>query len=669
VAYKLDFHDDLLRHPFDVIPFGRTLGKAASEFLSPSALASTGPREWPAREPHNLFRLAYNAVALRYGGLGYRDWSADLSADETPLDQAILALYRNRGQPTRFIISTVRAAGPDLEGDIRNHAARVSPGVSGILGRLVLDLVDAQRSVDLAFRDVSLDQRIEVAQRLDINVGSLGTVSGLSNENTHVLDDVSKSWDEASLWFGSLRVVAAVDRARHALSALPKNDLKTAGFDWKTPLGWIRVRGGDADDIDAADSFLIVDLGGDDVWQGAAGGASPMQPISVALDLSGNDIYRGEVGVQGSGITGVGVLMDAAGNDQYEAHRYAQGVGQFGFGALIDLAGQDHYTAEDSAQGSGPFVGVGILADAAGNDRYDIFADGQGFGGPGGVGLLSDRTGDDVYHAETDPTKTHRPTYGKFDSASAVQGVGMGRGFGHTGGKWWAGGLGALVDSEGNDRYEAGSWSQGAGVRFGTGLLYDGGGDDHYKSGTYWSQGAAAHYAIGVLIDEGGNDINELGGRGLGFAHDVSLALFLANGGNDRYLATSSGIGGVTLNRAPLGMFIDIGGDDTYRWGQPEAPRGASSLFLGSALYSPVLAKDELGVGPITDVVGEAIPAFAYMTSYGVFLDVGGHDTYQDGRPDGAAWIDDKNSPNWSARNIGIGADVPAGTIDWAPSR
>jgi hypothetical protein len=37
------------------------------------------------------------------------------------------------------------------------------------------------------------------------------------------------------------------------------------------------------------------------------------------LDLDGNDSYRGDDRVQGSGVTGIAVLLDAAGEDRYYA--------------------------------------------------------------------------------------------------------------------------------------------------------------------------------------------------------------------------------------------------------------------------------------------------------------------------------------------------------------
>ena len=68
-----------------------------------------------------------------------------------------------------------------------------------------------------------------------------------------------------------------------------------------------------------------------------------------------------------------------------------------------------------------------------------------------------------------------------------------------------SGGIGILYDRNGNDRYQAGEFSQGVGYFFALGVLYDRSGDDAYR-GRRCAQGTSAHQAIEVLFDERGND-------------------------------------------------------------------------------------------------------------------------------------------------------------------
>ena len=77
----------------------------------------------------------------------------------------------------------------------------------------------------------------------------------------------------------------------------------------------------------------------------------------------------------------------------------------------------------------------------------------------------------------------------------------MGRRGDGSDGHAWAGGVGALLDGDGNDVYTAGNWSMGTGYWFGIGMLHDRAGDDEYHSAVY-SQASGAHFCIGTLIDE-----------------------------------------------------------------------------------------------------------------------------------------------------------------------
>ncbi len=670
--YKLDHFDDLFRQPLVTVPFIRTMAQAVRESLSPEGLAASDDpadmllankgltsvldNSWGPWSGHSLYRLV-NVVAVqrRYGGAHYLN-TPYLTAQPTPLGEAIIALDHDAGEPTGTLITRVESPQPVMETQIRRRAALLSPEVGRILGRLVMDLVDAHRQAALAFRNVSAEQRIEIHRRVDM-WNAMGTYGGLEYTQVHVFDDVMKAWDEASLWYAGLKCVEALDRARRALQALSPEKLDAPALDWQTPLGWIRIRGKGSDEIDAADSLLVVDLGGDDKWQGSVGASAPARLIGLALDLSGNDVYEGGAVTQGAGVAGIGILLDAAGDDRYEAQQAAQGFGQFGLGVLIDLGGDDYHNAGHSSQGSAAF-GVGLLADAAGNDRYDILLNGQGFGGPGGVGILADRSGNDRYRAEPDAEKCGLPSYGTRQCASFAQGASLGRGFGPAQGRSWAGGVGMLTDIEGDDTYIAGDWSQGSTNWFGTGFLYDGSGNDHYKGGL-WNQAAAAHYGIGVLIDDGGNDIHDAH-TGLAYAHDMSIALFLANGGNDRYTASGSGLGR-SANRS-VALFIDAGGNDIYQGDDKHRP--------GFTEYAPEFLAARDGAGAV-DVRAKPfiLPHFSYVTSLGLFLDVGGKDTYRWGISDGDVWGDAPDSDNWKARNVGVGMDVPGGTIDWRPQR
>jgi hypothetical protein len=631
VTHKLDHFDDLFAEPLATVPFVRVMGRAARDLLSADGLAAK-----PTYGAHSLYRFVYIAgINRRFGGI--RPYSPNLTAEPTPLDEAVLALYRYAGRQTRFVTFDQESPYPQIEKGLKAAAAKLPPATSRVLGQLVLNLVDAHRWASLAFRRVKLEDRVAVCRRLDLGMESVDAL-----EYAPACDDVAAAWDEASLWYAAGKCVEALDAARRELAGMRHDP--DVSFDWETPLGWIRVRGAGADEIDAADALLVVDLGGNDVYTGAAGASSATRPLGLCLDLAGNDRYAAARVAHGVGMCGVGILLDAAGDDTYEGTQQVQGVGQFGFGALVDLAGDDAYKARWSAQGCGYF-GVGMLVDAAGKDAYRLHGDGQGFGGVGGVGVLTDRTGDDTYFAEPDGPKSGRPSYhsqGKI-AVSNAQGCAMGRrgdgGDGHN----WAGGLGVLLDVEGNDRYTSGNWSMGTGYWFGMGALWDGGGNDAYD-GHVWSQATGAHFCIGVLIDEAGND-RHIGrqNNSLAFGHDFTICLLLNEGGDDVYETPAEGLG-FSINRS-VAMLVDTGGDDTYR-----------------AKNAPGFARFDKRFADRNALSTYWVDA----SSLGLFLDVGGKDKYVGKDRNGTTWTDPPDSDNRKARNVGVGRDVADGAIDWA---
>jgi hypothetical protein len=553
VPYKLRHFDDLVAEPFATVPWVRAMGAAVKQYLSPEKLTDKGVRGSGA------LMQAVHALGInrRFGGL--RSYSANLTAKPTPLDQAILAVYAAAGRPSKFVTFGQESPYPLVEKDLADAVAKLPKDVSEVLGQLVLNLVDAHRWADLAFRNVPMEKRLAVARRLDLGQEE---VDALDYEPA--VDDVAATWDEASLWYAAMKTVEALDQARVALTPLvetlpkPQGDITFGPFvDCETPWGRIVVTGRDQQKVDRwLDApFLVVDFGGNDEWQGPVASATPTQSLAAMLDLGGDDLYLGMDRAHGAGVCGVGVLLDAGGNDTYTDGTLSQGAGQFGFGALIDLGGDDKYSAAYSSQGAG-FFGVGLLFDCAGDDRYEIWSDGQGFGGVAGVGVLADRSGDDKYVAVTDPNVTKRPSYHQLKDAPIVsvsnaQGCAMGRRGDGSDGHSWAGGLGALLDAEGNDTYTAANWAQGTGYWFGTGVLWDGGGNDTY-SAEWWNCASGAHFCIGALVDEAGDDKYTCRAtNGIAFGHDFTLAVLCDLAGDDTYTSATPTAPARRASRAP----------------------------------------------------------------------------------------------------------------------
>jgi hypothetical protein len=115
---------------------------------------------------------------------------------------------------------------------------------------------------------------------------------------------------------------------------------------------------------------------------------------------------------------------------------------------------------------------------------------------------------------------------------------------------------------------------------------------------------------------------------------------------SDLYANTAGEGIAYSINRS-FAFLVDVGGNDTYR-----APKGAP----GTARFDPRFADREA-------IAGYWVEA----SSMALFLDIGGKDDYGDAAAarDGATWGDGEGSENWAVRNVGVGADISGGAVDW----
>ena len=220
----------------------------------------------------------------------------------------------------------------------------------------------------------------------------------------------------------------------------------------------------------------------------------------------------------------------------------------------------------------------------------------------------------------------------------------------------WAGGLGALLDGGGDDYYKAGNWCMGTGYWFGIGVLHDRGGNDEYHGVTY-SQGTGAHFCIGVLVDEAGDDKHlseENSNSSLAWAHDFTIGILLDAGGNDVYSVDASGLA-YSINRS-IAMLIDLGGDDVYKTNEAKRTEQKGGLRPGFAMNDERFRAR-----------GGVSTYFADTTSIGLFLDIGGNDTYWGELQNNTHWLDPPDSPNWHDRNFSVGVDREDGKVDFTP--
>jgi hypothetical protein len=668
IPYLLPFFADLHARPLDAYEFTRTLGNAVKAYLSPSVLEEDGAA---------LYKLAVLLATERRIG-GFRAYGANLdprSEAADPLLNALLALWERAGQPLdrRVVFGKDTEETDDPHAELRSRVEQIPRALHEPLAKLVLNLLDARQWIDLGLRRVTQDLRDGVFDALPELVQ---TTPG-ARRFFPPIEDTARLIDEHSLWYGCLKAVQATHDARREIGGvLKRGKLPRFDFELATPWGKMVVDQRSRNELILTDSFLVVRLKSGKSLRGVAGATGRRRPLSVALlfDAStsvgcGEDkLSECEPGTVASGVLGCGIVLSAGkrGND-YRAGRWGLGAGLFGLGLLVDEGGDDEYRMRSVGMGAGYF-GAGLMLDAAGDDRYHLEeGDGQGYGGPNGIGVLADRFGDDRYYSEPDPRKAGRPDYHSQDriAVSHAQGVGVGRRGDGSDGHVWAGGLGALIDVEGDDKYRAGNFSMGLGYWFGTGLLWDGAGRDEYRS-VYFTQGAGAHFAIGTLVDEGGDDkylLEETAGAGLGFGWDDANALLIDRGGDDRYEARIDSLG-VAMVRSHA-LFIDEGGDDEY-----------------------VLAAGARGFGDVDEPEEYTQPRrtapFPYhLKQLGLFLDCDGDDRYLRADSKGRTNADPEATDDgtWHVRrrdptarhghNLSIGRDVILGRIGfldpWPP--
>jgi len=657
IPYRLTSFDDLFAEPLKLYDYSTVMANTVETYMDPTYADSAD---------NGLYKLVYNlGVDKKLGG--FRSYDANLlPAPEgpQPLVTAITAINDIAGAPTDTaeIAETIKAL-PDT--------------IQTVISQLLVNLADAIKWRNLAFRNCDPD---DMARTIEIGDLAISQEDGLVYYPE--LDDIAATIDFPSLHYAALKVAAAAEQAERTLVPFADNLPKNLLIDIPTPYGriyicsarpnaegGIQLRGNGLftyiNDVD--NTLLVIDFGSDLIYGGTPGATASLDnPVSVVIDLGGNDSYGFESGSgdhtlppsAGVGLCGIGLVIDSEGDDTYTGGVYAQGAGLFGVGVLLDREGDDTYKAELSAQGCGYF-GIGLCLDISGDDKYYLYSDGQGLGGVGGgIGVCGSFDGNDEYVAEKDPAVFDRADYHSQHKINSnwVQGAGKGRRGDLTDGHSWAGGLGAIIDIHGDDYYFSGNWSLGIAYWFSTGIAVDREGDDIYES-CYFTQASGAHYCSAILLDESGNDVHKLyetAGAALGFGWDFTNAMLINMGGNDTYNANmiSMGLAQIRSNA----FLIDIGGDDSYTLGEGTPGLGEASFREGYDKPMPL------------------ITYYYYAKSFGGFIDIGGEDTYSEMSGDtlkphpaarnDAIWFQpDKTDSTFGFNNYGVGIDVETGII------
>ena len=572
-----------------------------------------------------------------------------------PLVAALRAFYEH--EPVEGHPSPPTAAWETIEAGLAERAAAFPFETQAALALAIRGLVRAAELRDEALLSPGW---LSIAQWQVLHEGFVGGGSGYSTYSHSFGSEAHTGFVFESMARAGQLALRSVESLRLALEGA--EPVSGARIDLEGPLGRITVTLEDtADTWEGGGWFLLVDAAGDDTYlDGVATNTTIFLPVSVLLDMAGDDVYRsseewdiGEARVpgsvacmQGAGIFGVAILDDAGGADDYHAGYVSQGAGIFGVGVLADHGGADRYRGYVGSQGSADF-GYGLLVDRGGTvDAYETLQTSQGYGGPRGMGWLVDDGGDDVYVAIAEPLIVDWAGEGSNWSGSQGFGFGVRDGFFTPGAPIFSGGLGGLFDLAGNDDYQCAVMCQGFGYAFGTGIFYDPEGDDDHLVTHKYAMGAATHWAVGVLVDGQGSDTYRNSGDDecIGLGYDASPA-FHIDRGDETDVYTIDNIGDFVLGvgRIPgLGVLINEGGDDEYH-------------VPGTGLRS---------VGRSFTASGNRAGYLGSVPNVGMFLDLGGtadvYDFAAAGVGNGLEWIQtDPQGDDWDpAHDFGYGLDT-----------
>ena len=607
IPYRMLAFDDLMAEPERIYDFVRVMALSVEDYLHPDYLA--GDRH------DGLLKVAYYC-GVRNVTAEFRDYSASLWAEleeKEPLLMAIKQIYQETGRVYRYNAMGQASDFPLLERDYRKAIETIDPEIQKAVARTIIHLLSAYQWTQTAMRNVDYKDAVDCWR-----IRQLGETQFDGLEYFPQLEDCAQNLDFNSMYYAGYKLLQSGHTLADTLAYI-KKELKV---DWKkqklnivTPLGRIVISGTGKDVHQYSDALLVIDLGGNDKYFGSVGANPSLEiPVSLTIDIEGDDRYINEnefIHSQGAGLLGAGMLLDMEGNDYYESKRLSQGAAMLGIGILADMDGKDEYNMWTSGQG-GAYFGVGLAIDNKGDDKYFMWGDGQGYGGVGGVGTLVNRSGNDHYECVLEASEVYRPdlhSKDKKQNYSYSQGCGVGRRGDITDGHSWAGGMGTIIDLEGDDVYKSALWSLGCGYWYGMGFCYDGGGNDKYISAS-WSQACGAHFCIGAMIDEGGDDYHELWQEqsvGLAFGHDFTISLLLNRGGDDIYKVKDDGLA-YAINMSQV-FFFDTEGEDKYITGGQRFNYSWNNFDK----YNPPI----IGAFPI--LFGDQIAIFA---------DLSGKDTY-----------------------------------------
>jgi len=219
IPHRLTSFDDLFAEPLKLYDYATTMGNAAQIYLDPAYADSAD---------NGLYKLLYHLGVDRKLG-GFRSYSANLvpSPDtEEPLVAAFERLYVMAGAQTDFYTFGSKADLPTVREKVRSGTEKLPDSVKTIIAELIVNLADAIKWRDLAFRKCSpQDMQRAIAIR------------DLAEVYYPELDDIADDIDFSSLHYAALKTAAATEKAERQLIQFVDQIPNDFECEIKTPYG------------------------------------------------------------------------------------------------------------------------------------------------------------------------------------------------------------------------------------------------------------------------------------------------------------------------------------------------------------------------------------------------------------------------------------------------
>ncbi|OGR82964.1 MAG: hypothetical protein A2636_06395 [Elusimicrobia bacterium RIFCSPHIGHO2_01_FULL_64_10] len=525
----------VLARSADPVRDGIAAVRARLQLLRASPEDLSNPARWtlPHTTPHIeefLTRPVDAPAALR-------DWCLAVRDSEGPGDDI------------------ARAGGWLGSGEVSGTPLRPADPLPGPVPEPAREILEALRMAEslirLSIRDLSGSEREDILALHEFPSGRSSASPLLSPRFKRAVYKSLEKFDQA----GMLR--AAELAARSVEKALPDiRDWSSRGSDWtpgrrKTPAGDLLI-GGPGDDRysprDLEGVALLIDLGGNNLYSGAAAGARTGE-AKVVIDLGSEvEVDSAEPLAAGGGVFGVGLfyLDGSSGTKTVRTGSFSQGYGLCGVGALF-ARGKGTFSGERYVQGSGTF-GLGIFRNASGpGSAYSARLYSQGVGFTRGAGVFFHRGSDASLRAGLVDPDPREP----LGATSLCQGVGYGPR------AYAGGGLGICVISGDRVTLESSYFAQGAGYWHSAGAFFIEGSSNVLQARRY-DQGSGIHSAAGAFFLHGDRNRAVNWGVGPAFGWDRGLGWAVVTG-NENTLQADWGAGTASINRSR--SFFVLSGD------------------------------------------------------------------------------------------------------------